>query len=46
MERSVDGMKLYTEKYPGDFIPQNLPELFQGCEDLKKYQARACALYH
>ncbi len=35
MERSVDGMKLHREKYSGDFIPYNLPELFHGCEKLK-----------
>ncbi len=32
MERSVDGMKLHGEKYSGDIIPYNLPELFQGFE--------------
>jgi hypothetical protein len=37
MERSVDGMKLHTEKYSGDFISENLPELFQGCENLEKF---------
>jgi hypothetical protein len=37
MERSVDGMKLHTEKYSGDFIPYNLPQLFQGCEKLGKF---------
>ncbi len=37
MERSVDGMNLHREKYSGDFIPYNLPELFQGCEKLEKY---------
>jgi hypothetical protein len=31
-------MKLHREKYPGDFIPYNLPELFQGCEKLEKYR--------
>jgi hypothetical protein len=36
MGRSVDGMKLQREKYSGDFIPNNLPELFQGCEKLEK----------
>jgi hypothetical protein len=36
MERSVDGMKLHTEKYSGDFILLNLPELFQGCEIAEK----------
>ncbi len=29
---TVDGMKLRREKYSGDFIPYNLPELFQGCD--------------
>jgi hypothetical protein len=37
MERSVDGMKLHREKYSGDFIPYNLPELFQGSEKLEKF---------
>jgi hypothetical protein len=37
IERSVDGMKLYREKYSGDFIPYNLPELFQGSEKLEKF---------
>jgi hypothetical protein len=36
MEQSVDGMKLQTETYSGNFIPLNLPELFQGCEKLEK----------
>jgi hypothetical protein len=36
MERSVDGMKLLREKYYEDFIPYNLPELFQGSEKLDK----------
>ncbi len=34
MERTVDGMKLHKEKYSRDFIPYNLPELFQGSEKL------------
>ncbi len=35
IEWSVDGMKLHWEKYSGDFIPYNLPELFQRCETQK-----------
>jgi hypothetical protein len=30
-------MKLHTEKYSGDFIQLNMPELFQGCEKLEKF---------
>ncbi len=37
MERSVDGMKLHREKYSGDFIPYNSPELFQGSDKLEKF---------
>jgi hypothetical protein len=38
MGRSVDGLKLHRKKkYSGDFIPYNLPELFQGCEKLEKF---------
>ncbi len=37
MERSVERMKLHREKYSGDFIPYNQPELFQGCEKLEKF---------
>jgi hypothetical protein len=37
MERSVDGMKLHREKYSGDFIRYNLPELFKGREKLEKF---------
>ncbi len=40
MEQRVDEMKYegtYREKYSGDFIPYNLPELFQGCEKLDKF---------
>jgi hypothetical protein len=36
MDRSIDGMKLHTEKYSEDYIPCNLPESFQGCEKLEK----------
>jgi hypothetical protein len=36
IERSADGIKLHREKYNRDFIPYNLPELFQGCEKLEK----------
>jgi hypothetical protein len=47
MERSVDGMKLQREKCAVDFIPYNLPELFQGCEKLNKCSwARNCVLFH
>jgi hypothetical protein len=34
MERSVDRMKLHREKYSEDFIPYNLPALFQRCKKL------------
>jgi hypothetical protein len=37
MERSVDGMKLHEEKYSGDCILYNLPELLQGCEKLGRF---------
>jgi hypothetical protein len=43
MERSVNGMKLHREKYSGDFIPYNLPELFQGREKLEKLPGRELA---
>jgi hypothetical protein len=33
-------MKLHRETYSGDFIPYNLPELFQGCEKLEKLPGR------
>ncbi len=39
MERSLDG------KYSGDFIPYNLPELFQGCEKFEKLPGRELASY-
>ncbi len=42
MERNVDGMKLHREKYSEDFIPYNLPELFQRYEKLEKTWARTC----
>ncbi len=35
MEHSVAGMKLDRENYSGDFIPYNMPELFQSCENWK-----------
>ncbi len=36
-------MKLHREKYSGDFIPNNLTELFQGCEKLETFTwARSC----
>ncbi len=34
--RGVDGMKLQRETYSDDFIPYNLPKLFQGSEKLEK----------
>jgi hypothetical protein len=39
MEQSVDEILIgkYREKYSRDFIPYNLPELFQGCEKLEKF---------
>jgi hypothetical protein len=47
MERSVGKMKCIERKYSGGFIPYNLTELFQGCEELKKFTcARSCVLYH
>ncbi len=36
IERGVDWIKLQREKYSDDFIPYNLPDLFQGCEKLEK----------
>ncbi len=33
-------MKLHMEKYSGDFILYNLPELFQDCEEPKHTIAR------
>jgi hypothetical protein len=43
MEQSVAGMKLHREKYSGDFIPYNMPELFQSCEKLEKFTMTRCA---
>ncbi len=37
MERNVDGMKLHMEKNSEDFIPYNLPELFQGSKEVAKF---------
>jgi hypothetical protein len=43
----VDGMKVHKEKYSRDSIPYNLPELFQGCEKLEKFnRMRTRHLYH
>jgi hypothetical protein len=39
-ERSLDGMKLHREKYSGDFILYNLPELFQDSEKPNHSTAR------
>jgi hypothetical protein len=41
----VDGMKLHREKYLGDFIPNNLPELFQGSEKLEKFTSARYTSY-
>jgi hypothetical protein len=38
-------MKLHTEKYSKDFIPHNLPELFQGCEKLEKSSTQIGCAY-
>jgi hypothetical protein len=41
------GIKLHREKYSDDFLPYNLPELFQGCEKLEKIaKARTNVLSH
>jgi hypothetical protein len=41
------GLKLHGEKYSGDFIPYNLPELFQGSEKQEKLTwARTHVLKH
>jgi hypothetical protein len=46
MERSVDG-KIHREKFSGDLIPHNLPELFQGSEKQEKFTwARTHVLQH
>jgi hypothetical protein len=45
MEWSVNGIKLHRVQYSGDFIPYNLPELFQGSEKLEKFTGRKQTSY-
>jgi hypothetical protein len=42
---AVNEMKLHREKYSGDVIPYNLPELFQGSEKLEKITGRELTSY-